>query len=271
MEITCKLDASIPDIIADGDQITQVIINLVINAEQAINKSGVGNRIEVSTRPSATGNAVEIRVKDNGPGIPDSIRGRIFEPFFTTKDVGDGTGIGLAFCHRIVLSHGGHIWLDQNYRGGSRFCIRLPVTSSPNSGTRQESVEQAERNLRILVLDDEAEVAELISIMLQKEGFSVDIANKGEVAFDMLRNATYDIVLSDLNMPGMDGRAIFETIRKNFPHMLDRLGFITGDTMGAASQSLLEESGRPHLEKPVSPADLRQLIGRLLGENGGKQ
>ncbi|MEO4042055.1 ATP-binding protein [Hoeflea sp. CAU 1731] len=266
IEINCILDDSLPEIVADADQITQVLINLVINAEHAITRSGTGSRIEVTTRTGAHG-SVEIYVDDDGPGIAEAIRPRIFEPFFTTKDVGEGTGIGLAFCHRIILSHGGQIWLDRGGQGGSRFGIRLPVRDQPEPAAEAPHPIEAKNTVRILVVDDEEDVAELISLILKREGFQPDTAESGPDAVACLRRARYDIILSDLNMPGMDGRGLYEAVSEEFPEMLDRLGFITGDTMGQASQRLLEETGRPYLEKPVAPADLRELVGKLLGND----
>ncbi len=270
LEIKYDLDEKIPEIVADADQITQVIINLIINAEQAIANSGVGNQIKVSTRVGKTSKAgeyVKIIIKDNGPGIPDSIKPRIFEPFFTTKEVGDGTGIGLAFCHRLILSHGGQIWLDKNYKNGSKFSIRLPVSKIEE--TAEESVggisKAAEKGMA-LVVDDEPDVAELISEVLKKDGFQVDVANSGSEAVRYLQAAEYDLLLSDLNMPEMDGRRLYEVLKTKYPKILQVTGFITGDTLGNSSRTLLQESKCPYLEKPVSPDGLRNLINEIFNQ-----
>ncbi len=267
LAIECDLGSDLPEIVVDPDQITQVVINLIINAEQAIGKTGKGDRITVSTGVGKTGDAVEIFVTDNGPGIPAAIMPRIFEPFFTTKDVGDGTGIGLAFCHRIIHSHGGQIWVDADHREGSRFGISLPMTNggSDEDPDSEETVRhQVDTN--VLVVDDEVDVAELIAEILKKEGFRVDLAHSGIEAVRMLSEKRYDLLLSDLNMPELDGRGLYEIVRDDHPDMLERTAFITGDTMGASSQSLLQESKRPYLEKPVSPAELRELAYGLLND-----
>ncbi|MDA4845724.1 hybrid sensor histidine kinase/response regulator [Hoeflea poritis] len=265
LEIVCDLSQNMPEIVADADQITQVIINLIINAEQAILAAGEGNRISVATGSGKTGDTVEITVTDNGPGIPKNIIARIFEPFFTTKDVGDGTGIGLAFCHRIIHSHGGHIWADPDFRGGSRFVISLPAGApGTDEDTAAGDSARSRAGVRALVVDDEVEVAELIAEILKKEGFRVTLAHSGDEAVERLGEERYDLLLSDLNMPSLDGRGLYETIRDRHPYLIDKTAFITGDTMGAASQSLLRESQRPHLEKPVSPAELRELVYGIL-------
>ncbi len=266
-EIACDLANDLPEIVVDADQITQVIINLIINAEHAISATGKGDRITVSTRQNKLGDSVEIFVTDNGPGIPQNIMARIFEPFFTTKDVGDGTGIGLAFCHRIIHSHGGQIWVDSDWQDGSRFGISLPMTLGSNeSSPDEDETVRHQVNTTVLVVDDELEVAELIAEILKKEGFRVDLAHSGVEAVELLSSNRYDLLLSDLNMPELDGRGLYEIVRDEYPSILDRTAFITGDTMGASSQSLLQESKRPYLEKPVSPAELRELAYGLLND-----
>ena len=265
LQITQELNQRLPAIMADADQITQVIINLVINAEQAIKKSATGDQIRVSTRLGSDARSIEIRIEDNGPGIPEKLRGRIFEPFFTTKDVGDGTGIGLAFCHRIIHSHGGHIWHEPAAGQGARFVISLPFAKAEQISEDQTiAAPDAAKARRALVVDDEPEVAELIVEILTKDGFAVDYASAGDIALNHLAERRYDLVLSDLNMPDVDGRAMYEAIKTKHPRLLHRTGFVTGDTMGPASQALLKEAGLPHLEKPVSPTELRQLVSSIL-------
>lgn len=268
ISITKRIDKALPMISADPDQVTQVIINLIINAEQAMKTSRKGDLILVTAKLNRANDMVKIAVKDNGPGIPENIRPRIFEPFFTTKDVGEGTGIGLAFCHRIILSHGGQIKLETSSSDGSQFKIGLPVGGKVKE--REEKAADAERsgeNLRALVVDDEEDVGELTAEILRKDGFDVDYVSSGEEALILLEEQAYDILLSDLNMPQVDGRKIYENLRDHKPDMLPRTVFVTGDTMGVSSQGLLEESGLPHLEKPVAPAELRELVATIISEN----
>ncbi len=267
LSVASNVPDSLPEILADADQITQVIINLVINAQHAIRKSGEGDKIEVIARKHKRRDSIKITVRDNGPGIPENIRGRIFEPFFTTKEVGDGTGIGLAFCHRIIHSHGGKIWLDPGHRNGSCFCITLPIAARDEQGYATGSTGRVVKNSqRILVVDDEPDVGEFVAEVLVKEGFSVDLANSGKRAVDCLGQQQYDVVLSDLNMPDVDGRGVFDLLAEQFPYLVDRTAFITGDTMGVSSQKFLKESQRPFLEKPVSPDELRKLVYGLLSD-----
>jgi len=271
LDIRYKLNEEVPNILADADQITQVIINLVINAEQAITQAGVGNRIQVTAHNNRKGTKVKIFVEDNGPGVPDHIKARIFEPFFTTKDIGEGTGIGLSFCHRIILSHGGEIWLDQDYSQGCRFGIKLPIAPpTDNIRPQAKTTPQSPEKIKVLIIDDEVEVGELTSEILRKGGLHVDFSSSGAGAIGLLEKTRYDVLLSDLNMPEMDGRELYETIERDFPEMLNSTGFLTGDTMGMASQKFLQESKRPYLEKPVSPEELRELVYGLVDQREDK-
>lgn len=266
LEIESSIPDNLPEIVADADQIVQVIINLIMNSHQAIRESGKGSKILVKAREGKRKNTVKVTVEDNGPGIPKNIRARIFEPFFTTKEVGDGTGIGLAFCHRIIHSHGGKIWLDQDHTKGSKFCITLPIATKSDSEEAAESIPHHNGQAkRILVVDDEVDVGEFIGEVLIKEGFEVDVAKSGKEAFGLLESNKYDAVLSDLNMPGVDGRGLFDRLSMDFEKLAERTAFITGDTMGESSQKLLGSSKRPYLEKPVSPDELRKLVYDLLG------
>ncbi len=267
VQIVRNLPTDLPQIAGDADQLTQVILNLIINAEQAMKTSGVGDQITLSADFKPAADMVEITVRDNGPGIPKAIRARIFEPFFTTKGVGDGTGIGLAFCHRIVLSHGGQIRLDQTETTGSCFRITLPVAKSEQDKMDEPTETPSTQSQQsVLIVDDEVEVGELHAEILRREGFHVDFVSSGEEALKRLQSGSYDVFLSDLNMPVVDGRKIYEALVARFPDMLSRTAYITGDTMGESSLGLLQESGLPYLEKPVSPSELRALIGQLLAD-----
>lgn len=271
IQIAYAPEADLPEILADADQITQVVINLVMNAGQAIKTSGLGDQIRITARPVKARSQIEIAISDNGPGVPDHIRARIFEPFFTTKEIGSGTGIGLAFCHRIIHSHNGQIWLDGQAVSGSRFVIRLPA--APQNGTAQGDsarVAEAQAVGRVLVVDDEEDIGALIAEVLKREGYLVDQVGSGAQALERLAGQGYDVVLSDLNMPDVDGKTLFATLKREHPEMVSRIAFITGDTMGPTSQKTLQEAGRPYLEKPVAPEELRQLVQDIMAEGGGR-
>ncbi|MDW4500347.1 ATP-binding protein [Sulfitobacter sp. D35] len=272
VDIACDLAEDLPNCFADADQLTQVVLNLILNAEHAIRDSGTGRLITVRTRHAAAKDRVVIEVEDDGPGIPKQDRSRVFEPFFTTKDLGQGTGIGLTLCHRIVRAHDGQIRLDREVESGTRIVVELPVQSGRGTASRSQGEPTAAvaGSARVLIVDDEADVADLNAEILARAGFEVDIANTARDGIGLLREKTYDLVLSDLNMPELDGRGFYDAILADFPELSDRTGFVTGDTMGRASQTFLKEADRPYLEKPASPRELRDFANAILQTAGAR-
>lgn len=262
------LAPALPTCWADADQITQVLLNLILNAEHAIQSSGVGDRITVRTMPDADKGMIRVEVEDNGPGIPMAHRSRVFEPFFTTKDVGQGTGIGLTLSHRIVRSHNGQIILDKSLATGTRFLIEIPCANDAQTGLVEvnQLASDTDKSARILIVDDEVDVADMNAEVLTRAGYTVEVANTARHGIARIRENAYDLVISDLNMPEIDGRGLFETIKAEFPALADRIGFVTGDTMGKASQRFLKEANQPFLEKPASPKELRAFVSGLLSD-----
>lgn len=264
--VLTDLAEGLPEICVDPDQITQVVLNLVLNAEQAIEGAQKGDTIRVSTRLGQHDREVLISVEDNGPGIRPDIRGRVFEPFFSTQGVGKGTGIGLSVCHRIMKAHGGEIGVSDVLPHGARFEVRLPCNAEnvavPHPET-QSPKDEAGAALNVLVIDDEQDVADLNAEVLVRGGFKATATYSAEDAIDLLKEQSFDVVISDLNMPHLDGRGIFEVIKSRFADLAPHTGFITGDTMGRASQVFLRDSRRPFLEKPVAPRELRAFAAQL--------
>jgi CheY-like chemotaxis protein len=195
------------------------------------------------------------------------LRSRVFEPFFTTKPCGSGTGIGLSICHAFVSAHGGSIDIDETPGGGATFKIRLPVVASEmeHPAPQNESVPEIARR-RALVIDDERELAELLAEMLTREGFAVEVAFDGEHALAELGRRSYDIVLSDVRMPDLDGPALLHRLQSDWPALAKRLIFITGDTVDLGAGSALDKLGRPVIEKPISPEEMRRVIQATLSE-----
>ncbi|MCI5075892.1 ATP-binding protein [Oricola sp.] len=267
--VNVDFEREMPWTMGDADQLVQVIINLLTNADQAIAASGVGDRIEITARYDKPARMIEMRVSDNGPGIPKDIRSRIFDPLFTTKDVGKGTGIGLAFCHRVITSHDGQIRLEPDRGDGATFLLRLPVAMDEAVNAAEAASENGKHApARVLVVDDEPEVAELIREILVRDGFNVDHADSAEAALTLARNHRYALVLSDLNMPGIGGRGFYEIVARELPEMAIRVGFVTGDTMSPSARGFLDSAGRPFLEKPIAPSELRALARHMLEETG---
>ena len=260
-EIHLDLAEDLPPVNVDEDQLAQVFANLIVNSEHAMAGKGAEGRLSLRSRLSKNGKEVVIDVADNGPGIPEAIRARIFEPFFTTKTIGEGTGIGLAFCHRIIDTHGGQISVGVAAGGGAHFWIRLAVAEAA-PGTTDETDEVGTAAGRALVIDDEEDVADLIAQILIRDGFDVVTVHSAEAALEHLPGQ-FDVILSDVNMPGLTGRDFLQAVQERWPGLEDRLGFVTGDTMSPGAEEFLRSAQRPYLEKPVTPVDLRALVAQL--------
>jgi len=262
----------LPALMCDPDQMIQVLTNLLTNARQALEERPQPRRVRLTAR--AEGDWAQIEVADNGPGIADPVRSHVFDPFFTTKPVGAGTGVGLAVSRGIVEAHGGSMTLAPPDGEGARFVIRLPLArdsahlSDPNGavGTPQTVTPVAPT---ALVVDDEPDIGELLAEMLRKLGYRFEVKVSGEAAQEALRARDYDVVLWDLRLPGLDGPALYDWMTEHRPHLCARTAFITADTLSASSHRFLARAGRPVLEKPFVPADLRQLLAQLLPPEQG--
>jgi signal transduction histidine kinase/CheY-like chemotaxis protein len=259
-QVQIDLPPDLPPIQGDAHQITQVLLNLLDNADQAIRDSGTGGLVRIAAARDPGGDTVTLTVADDGPGIAEPIRGRIFDPLFTTKEVGRGTGIGLAFCHRIVTAHAGRIRFEPG-SPGARFHVTLPVAPVPDGEipSRSDPV-PGTAVARILVVDDEPDVADLIREILARDGFDVVEVSSAEAALELLQRERFDMILTDLNMPGLGGRGLHDALRRSAPDMAARLCFVTGDTMSPQVRSFLDAAGRPMLEKPIAPEELRRLV-----------
>lgn len=267
-KIELHLDPKLPLVAADRDQIAQVFTNLIVNAEHALSGLGEKARLDLSSSYDKTTNEVVIKVKDNGAGVPTEVKARIFEPFFTTKDVGVGTGVGLAFSHRIITSHGGTLTLQSTPGKGATFFIRLQaVAASANSvvATCEKSAKPGGK--RILIVDDEVGVAQLIRDILETKHYDVSVEHDPRSALKLLKTQEFDGILSDMKMPGLDGRTFFKRAADTNPVHARCFAFITGDTMSSDVAKFFENTGVPYLEKPVSPTELVTLVEHLCDQN----
>ena len=204
---------------------------------------------------------------DNGPGIPEEIRSRVFDPFFTTKPTGSGTGIGLAVSRGIVEAHGGSLTLADPDGGGARFIMRLPLlpagTTAPEQQEPAVAAPAAPEARSALIMDDEPEVVLILSEMLTAQGFRCDVVTSGQEAQERLGQRDYDAIICDVRLPGIDGPTLFAWMTAHKPHLCARTAFVTGDTLGPAAGKFLANVGRPLLEKPFVPAEVRRLIAEL--------
>ena len=266
VEISLELAEGLPVLWADAHQLHQVMINLVANAHQAMRHSATPRRITIRTRLEREPECVQIEVADTGPGIPAEIRTKIFEPFFTTKPLGEGTGLGLSLCKRMIEEHGGTITVESESGQGTTFRIELPVLSRPAPAADLTEVESlpAISGKAILVVDDEPDIAATLAEALQADGHQVAVAAQGVMALEMLAQRSYDLVLSDSKMPGLDGVDFFREVMHRFPTLRQRVIFITGDVLDREKRQFLESTEAPCVTKPFDIREVCQLVRRVL-------
>jgi signal transduction histidine kinase/CheY-like chemotaxis protein len=256
---------AIPKVMADSTKLTQVFVNVLVNAAQAIPEERMARGEAVITLKTRTlsENRVAIEISDTGTGIRDEVRHRLFEPFFTTKPSDRGTGLGLFVSLGIVTGFGGTIEVDSRIDEGTTVRIILPawhgVEPAPETGPRV-SLRTLE-NRRLLVVDDDVLVARTLARQLS--GHDVEVVSSGQAALDRLGldGPGFDLVLCDLMMPDMTGMDVYETVEERHPALADRFVFISGGGVTERSRQFLETHADRVLPKPI---DSRQLCELLL-------
>lgn len=264
IEVVLALEPDLPPISGDADQIHQVFMNLLVNAQQALQDRPPPRRIRIASRLDLGANALHIVVADNGPGIPQAVRARAFEPYFTTKPAGVGTGVGLSVSLGIIEAHGGTLALEHPPEGGAQFTIVLPVGSSASPVIESPPLPVAVAAGRVLIVDDEAEVRDTLRDILEGDGHWIATAACGREALERMSTEPYDVVLTDLRMPDLDGQALYREIERRWPECAAGVVFITGDTLAPALRKLAGESGRRVIEKPFLPAEVRRVIAEVM-------
>ena len=275
VEVTCEFAAGLPPLWADSHQLHQVLVNLIANAHHAMRKQPkpAPRRIRLASQLDREHQRVRLTVADTGPGIAPEIREKIFEPFFTTKPAGEGTGLGLSLCRGIIEEHGGTISIQSEPGQGATFVIELPLVERATAEAARPAMETLPLvgARRVLVVDDEVEIAHMLKEILTTSGHEVDMAFDGAEGLDVLRHGRYDLILSDTKMPTLDGTGFYRQLTSEFPDLCHRIIFLTGDVLDRAKREFLESTGAPFLMKPFDVADVRRLVHRVLavGEQGG--
>ncbi|WP_394791425.1 PAS domain S-box protein [Rhodoferax sp.] len=261
----------LPEANVDGDQIGQVVMNLLVNAQQALAGMQGPRRVLVQTgvEPLRSNRAprVWLRVADNGPGMSAQARERLFEPFFTTKAEGIGTGMGLAVSRTLARDHGGDLTLEPTpTAGGASFRLSLPVSGQADGDTQPAPLAElpAAQQRRVLVVDDEAELAKLMRYLLESAGYDVATAESGAVALEMLELLRFDAIVSDLRMPDMDGAGLWRAVTARHPQLARAMLFVTGDTLSPDAHAFLKSTHCDALDKPFTRDALLAKVAALM-------
>jgi two-component system NtrC family sensor kinase len=259
------LDSALPETLVDPNQLQQVFLNILINAEQAMKGDDEGT-LHIGTR--ASGRTITVSFADSGPGMSAETIRRIFDPFFTTKEAGDGTGLGLTICYNIIEEHNGRIWAESEPGRGTTFFIELPVIGGPAAPAPRRDAEPApaaaaERK-RILVVDDEDSIQRLLTGVLEMDGHEVLVAKNGREALDIVKRGGIDLVVTDMKMPVMGGAEFYTSLRDAKDPLAARVIFITGDTVAPDTRRFLQGVENAVLAKPFRLRDVREAVQAAL-------
>jgi PAS domain S-box-containing protein len=258
-----------PRIRVNEGRLCQVFINLLVNAGHAIAEGNPdGNQITVRTFTTLQGPVVE--VEDTGCGIPEEDLEQLFEPFFSTKSNGQGSGLGLSICKNIIGTMGGSIQVRLGKESGSCFTVSLPTSRvsnrSPTNTQGKDEPRGGQRTGRILVVDDEPQICLMFSRFLRQD-HEVVTAETGEQAQALLdEDASFDLIISDLMMPQMDGMKLYTWISEHHPEVTSRIIFITGGSLTEQTGAFIKRVKNPVIYKPITPEQLRLTVQNSLEE-----
>ncbi|MCJ7515597.1 MAG: response regulator, partial [Dehalococcoidia bacterium] len=240
-------------------------LNLIVNAEMEMKLAHGKGKLTITTKKSD--NTIEICCQDDGPGIKPEVMDKIFDPFFTTREVGEGTGLGLSLCYGIVAEHKGKIYAESQPGKGATFIIELPVVTEvtpPKPAAPDVKKSKKAGRARILVVDDEQVVRDVVNRVLTGEGYKVETVDNAADALKKIESKRYKLILVDIKMPGMNGVELYKRIQKIDKPLARRVAFITGDVMGADTEKFLSETKVAHIDKPFDAEQLSREVQRAL-------
>jgi CheY-like chemotaxis protein/anti-sigma regulatory factor (Ser/Thr protein kinase) len=250
----------------NASRLSQVFLNLIVNAAQALPENARGNEIRIRTRMDESG-LVAVTVSDTGPGIAPEALSKLFVPFFTTKQVGVGTGLGLSICERLVRASGGRIEVESQLGQGATFRVQLQpadTSSGVPAPAPAQSRQSAVRRARILMVDDEPMILSILSRALASEHDCVPAMTGLDALSKIAAGERFDVIFCDLVMPGMNGMDLYGALQREAPDQADRVVFLTGGAVTSEVQEFLSTVPNSRIEKPFSLAQLQtQVRARL--------
>jgi PAS domain S-box-containing protein len=269
IEVVRELDPNVPCTMIDFHQIQQVFLNLINNAQQAM--ACVRDRAgRLIVRTSFTNGMIRAEFIDNGEGIDGEILQRIFDPFFTTKAQGEGTGLGLSASYGIVKEHGGRIYATNRNEEGTIFIVELPICPQALEDDEEIADENttATDNLTaggyVLIVDDEPFLIDLLMEVLEDAGHRVDTASNGEEAHRKVVANRYDVVITDIHMPQMNGIELYRQILQERPELDGRVVLVTGDLVNGETAKFLSEVNVRTLRKPLEISRITETVRQIL-------
>ncbi len=270
VEVQIDIPEDAPLVPLDRAQMQQVLLNLTLNAVQAMRATGRGGRLRITAEVDG---GARIRIADDGPGVAPEHRDRLFVPFFTTKEPGEGTGLGLAVSFGIVAAHGGRLTYEPTEGRGATFVIELPLESpdavqptSPEPALATAAPEPPpppdpdRARPRVLVLDDEPSIRRFLAKALAQAGFDAVLTEAGPEALDAIRGESFDAVLCDHRMAGMSGTDVYQAAAAIRPELATRFVFMSGDVLNPELKAFAEQHGVTLLAKPFELETVRRTV-----------
>ncbi|HVY55555.1 MAG TPA: PAS domain S-box protein [Thermodesulfobacteriota bacterium] len=267
IEVVAEFGKDLPRTMVDSNQVRQVFTNIIQNAEQAMSGRG-GGSLRIATEIK-NGNEIKITFEDDGPGFGKDAIAKLFDPFFTTKEPGKGTGLGLAVAYGIVKEHGGDIRAENREGIGAAIIVELPVleeASPPEPAPEEKPAPRSRKKAsekRILVIEDEELVVDLIKGVLEHEDLTIDVARDGEEALAKAVSGEYDLIVCDIKMPVMGGIAFYNKINVINPQIARKVIFITGDP-SSETMEFLNTTGKEYITKPFKVEKFKARVCELL-------
>lgn len=259
------LESNIPDdlyVLGEGAMLEQVLVNVIVNAAQAIEGARGSGRIRVATE--LRGERVLLRISDDGPGMAEGAAVRLFEPFFTTKAQGKGTGLGLAVSRGLVRTFGGELSVESTSSRGTTMLLDLPVGSVPPQADSAVRLASELPRHRLLVVDDDPSVRSALDRALGRK-YLIELADGVTEALERVSQGTFDLVLCDVMMPDGGAARFLSELEKIAPGLAAATIFFTAGATTPASQAFVEAHAERVLQKPLDPAALKAMVRRLLG------